>query len=444
MSYASNYNLNSRLSYLESLANGGGFPTSSNLQDVLDNGNSATNDITLNNTGVGSNVISLLPNVSANNPEITITDGTTTNTINKNGYTTRNSVQNSTHFLNFSDSSATGTGAIQKTAGLSCNPSTNTLTSSQVQLLDSMYGPLINFRHDTGFGLATKAGIRDGGFLITSGSSILLSNGSPMTFTGTTSGGAIGYINGTAGVPIQFNGATKFTTTNTGVSITGTTDTTTINNASGVAVQYNGTTQISTSSAGVNVPTGTVFSSPTSNNIQLQYFSPYNTSANVFSYWNFDIGSAGTSFGTAAGQRVYITPFWLPAGFTPSFIYFCAAATASVSSQVGIYTVAGTLLASSAFQAQTSGAVNKFSLTTTTAIPTSGIYLIGYICNSASNSLVGAGYNTTYGNYQASLTAPYTFLRAGTSNSNAPSLALPNPLTLLMNATSTIAWFAVN
>ena len=44
--------------------------------------------------------------------------------------TTRNSTQNSTHFLNFVDNSATGTGAIQKTAGISCNPSTNTITAT--------------------------------------------------------------------------------------------------------------------------------------------------------------------------------------------------------------------------------------------------------------------------------------------------------------------------
>ena len=61
---------------------------------------------------------------------ITLTDGTTTNTINKNGYTTRNTITNSTYYLNFSDSSANGIGAIQKTAGISCNPSTNTITAT--------------------------------------------------------------------------------------------------------------------------------------------------------------------------------------------------------------------------------------------------------------------------------------------------------------------------
>ena len=100
------------------------------LSAVLTAGNTATNSIALNNTGIGTNVISLLPNATTNNPHIELTDGTTTNVITKNGMTTRNSVQNSTHYLNFSDTSATGTGAIQKTTGIECNPSTKTITAT--------------------------------------------------------------------------------------------------------------------------------------------------------------------------------------------------------------------------------------------------------------------------------------------------------------------------
>ena len=103
---------------------------SNNLSSVLTAGNTATNSISLNNSGVGTNVINLLPNAGATDPQITLTDGTTTNTINKNGYTTRNSVQNIAHYLNFSDSSVTGTGAIQKTAGIGCNPFTNTVSAT--------------------------------------------------------------------------------------------------------------------------------------------------------------------------------------------------------------------------------------------------------------------------------------------------------------------------
>lgn len=113
--------------FVQSAISGAAAPT---LSSVLTAGNTATNSITLNNTGVGANTIKLLPNNGATDPHIEISDGTTTNTIDKNGYTTRNSVQNTTHYLNFSDSSATGTGAIQKTAGISCNPSTNIVSAT--------------------------------------------------------------------------------------------------------------------------------------------------------------------------------------------------------------------------------------------------------------------------------------------------------------------------
>jgi hypothetical protein len=46
------------------------------------------------------------------------------------GYKTINTTANSTHYLNFSDSSGTGVGNIQKTAGIECNPNTNTITAT--------------------------------------------------------------------------------------------------------------------------------------------------------------------------------------------------------------------------------------------------------------------------------------------------------------------------
>ena len=111
--------------------NGSAYPPAvDDLSAVLTAGNTATNSITLNNSGTGTNVINLLPNASASNPQITLTDGTTTNTIDKNGYTTRNTTANLPHYLNFSDASTTGTGSIQKTAGISCNPNTNTITAT--------------------------------------------------------------------------------------------------------------------------------------------------------------------------------------------------------------------------------------------------------------------------------------------------------------------------
>ena len=53
MSYTSNYNLNIRLSALESQIRGGSVATSSNLAHILENGNSAgTNDIDMNQQNI--------------------------------------------------------------------------------------------------------------------------------------------------------------------------------------------------------------------------------------------------------------------------------------------------------------------------------------------------------------------------------------------------------
>jgi len=65
---------------------------------------------------------------------LTLTNGVTTNTLDVNNWSgniqTVNTNANLTHYLNFSDSSATGYGRPQKTAGISCNPSTNTITAT--------------------------------------------------------------------------------------------------------------------------------------------------------------------------------------------------------------------------------------------------------------------------------------------------------------------------
>jgi len=82
------------------------------------------NTIIVNNAPIDTNVTT----VASNN--IVLTDGTTSNTIDKNGYTTRNTTANLTHYLNFSDNSATGTGSIQKNANLSCNPSTGIIAAN--------------------------------------------------------------------------------------------------------------------------------------------------------------------------------------------------------------------------------------------------------------------------------------------------------------------------
>lgn len=173
------------------IINGSQYPPT--LSAVLTAGNTATNSITLNNTGTGTNVINLLPNASASNPQITLTDGTTTNTIDKNGYTTRNTAANLSHYLNFSDSSSTGTGAIQKTAGISCNPSTNTVTATT-----------FNGNATSATGVALTSDNTSGTYYI------------PFSKTTTATGNAL-YIDNTTG-PLTYNPSANTLTLGTGTS----------------------------------------------------------------------------------------------------------------------------------------------------------------------------------------------------------------------------------
>lgn len=65
---------------------------------------------------------------------ITLTSGVNVNTLNYADWTgsikTVNTSANTTHYLNFSDSSGTGQGNPQKTTGITCNPSTKTITAT--------------------------------------------------------------------------------------------------------------------------------------------------------------------------------------------------------------------------------------------------------------------------------------------------------------------------
>ena len=68
------------------------------------------------------------------NSGITVTDGVNTNTLSTTSWSgdiaSVNTVANLTHYLGFFDSSSTGSGKPQKTASLSCNPSTGTITAT--------------------------------------------------------------------------------------------------------------------------------------------------------------------------------------------------------------------------------------------------------------------------------------------------------------------------
>lgn len=109
------------------------------LTDVTVLGTSTFNGTeTHNNIVTFQDNINLTKNIKINaipaSPVITLTDGTTTNTLTQADWTgnikTVNTVANSTHYLNFSNSSGTGQGHPQKNTSLSCNPSTGLLTAT--------------------------------------------------------------------------------------------------------------------------------------------------------------------------------------------------------------------------------------------------------------------------------------------------------------------------
>jgi hypothetical protein len=66
--------------------------------------------------------------------EITLSSGITSNTLTatnwSGNYQSVNTTTNITHYLNFSDASGTGYGKSQKTTGITCNPSTKTITAT--------------------------------------------------------------------------------------------------------------------------------------------------------------------------------------------------------------------------------------------------------------------------------------------------------------------------
>jgi hypothetical protein len=71
-------------------------------------------------------------------------------TLGETNLQTKNSTQNLTHYLNFSDSSSTGVGAIQKSANFSVNPSTGIFTTSGLRISNS---PMIAYQ----FGTSTQS-----------------------------------------------------------------------------------------------------------------------------------------------------------------------------------------------------------------------------------------------------------------------------------------------
>ena len=105
-----------------------------NWQDGINNYTTALERIALIQQAFES--IELPPNATTLkiNDTIQLSDGITTNTLDKDKWSgqiqTINTTANTTHYLNFSDSAGTGYGKPQKNASLSCNPSIGTITAT--------------------------------------------------------------------------------------------------------------------------------------------------------------------------------------------------------------------------------------------------------------------------------------------------------------------------
>ena len=95
---------------------------------------STTNISSLDDTQLIMSSTTTPASVDIKNLGITLTDISGSNILDANAWSGNiasvNTTANLTHYLGFFDNSATGVGKPQKTAGISCNPSTNTITAS--------------------------------------------------------------------------------------------------------------------------------------------------------------------------------------------------------------------------------------------------------------------------------------------------------------------------
>jgi hypothetical protein len=174
-------------------------------------------------------------------------------TLGETNLQTKNTVQNLTHYLNFSDSSSTGVGQIQKSANFSVNPSTGALTASGL--------------------ITATGGLTAGGLTISGANNITLGNGSIVPTTGTQLGGTTRTVIPAQTIPTTVVNLVSFTlpvgtyliTTNMLLTYGGSSSTvgqaqyywSTTNSSSGQIIGTNmvGYIPVSTSSAYVSLPT---------------------------------------------------------------------------------------------------------------------------------------------------------------------------------------------
>ena len=282
---------------------------------------------------------------------ILLTDGTTSNTLNKTGYTTKNTTTNATYYLNFSDASTTGIGAIQKTAGISCNPSTNVITATT--FVGALTGTASSATTATTATTASTATTITTTSDNTSGTYYI-----PFSKTTATTSTTL-YLDDTT-TALTYNPSTATLTAS--VFVGGT-----INGTSGVLLQYNGTTQSSITTNGVQetllTTQGTAtYSSPTLTLVTTAS-APYPTT----------YGNIITFSGSAVAQT--ISAITVPTNMPVNAMYYCYITNSNTS--LGAITINATSL----------GTGIKTTYTSPVVIPISG-FALGTLTKVGSSAFV--------------------------------------------------------
>jgi len=335
------------------------------------------------NTSITNGSITLLDETTTPNTSneltystITLSDGTTTNTIDKNGYTTQNSVENATKYLNFSDSSANGIGAIKKTGGISCNPSTNTISATTFNTTGTGQRFTGDFNNAT---LTSRS------YLQANATNAFTSVG--ILPNGTSASAGMRAFNNS--VPTNAC-VLQHTITNVsatlGTNITGTGTYVPLYIVSGGFTNYTSDVSGNLSLASFN-GTITTTGAITANSFEGNLVNArYNNMLSPYGYkwasWdNTQQASSVVSATNLVAGQTYIFNYWLPKGLVITNIgiwWILGNAGVFTGSQLGIYSTSGTnpaLLASTAVVGvSTPNAITAYPLSSPYTIPSSGMY----------------------------------------------------------------------
>lgn len=332
----------------------------------------ALGDYTLLNTST-LNLITGTTTSFHNSATLSFTNGATTNTLDASDWTgniqTVNTVANLTHYLNFSDSSATGYGRPQKTAGISCNPATNTITATNFTGLASS--------STTAVGVNLTSDNTAGTYYL------------PFSKTSTATANAL-FIDNTTG-PLSYNPSTSTLTATSFAGSVTTVDLTSDNTAGTYYIPFSKTITANANALFIDNVTGPLSYNPSTSNLTATTFT----------------GALSGNATTATNLALATTP--TTATFATNTLTIVGATTTSFNS----YTI------------NITGTTNTLSSITYTTPRVNGWYRVG-IYNAGTGDLTitatQGGTATTRTNLSANLIVPtlrYAFMEISSMTVNA-------------------------